>query len=67
MLMQLGPQHVRNGRVRFRQAKNEHRNLIDIDITLHPELEAKHCSDALGTPNFLSDRVWSSFHSGGIW
>jgi integrase len=38
--VRLGPQHMRNGRVKFRQAKNEHRNPIDIDIPLHPELEA---------------------------
>lgn len=37
--VRFGPQHVRNGRVRFRQAKNEHRNPIDIDIPLHRELE----------------------------
>jgi integrase/recombinase XerD len=36
----LGPQHARNARVKFRQAKNEHRSPIDIDIPLHPELEA---------------------------
>jgi hypothetical protein len=34
----LGRQHMRDGRVRFRQAKNEHRNPIDIDIPLHPAL-----------------------------
>jgi integrase/recombinase XerD len=34
----LGRQHTRDGRVRFRQAKNEDRNPIDIDIPLHPEL-----------------------------
>jgi integrase/recombinase XerD len=39
-VVRLGPQHVRNGRIRFRQAKNEHRTAIDIDIPLHPELEA---------------------------
>jgi integrase/recombinase XerD len=37
--VRLGPQHVRNGRLRFRQAKNEHRNPIDIDIPLHRELK----------------------------
>jgi len=36
----LGRQHIRNGRVQFRQAKNEHRNPIDIDIPLHPEFAA---------------------------
>jgi integrase/recombinase XerD len=34
----LGRQHIRDGRVRFRQAKNEHRNPIDIDIPVHPAL-----------------------------
>jgi integrase/recombinase XerD len=38
--VRLGPQHVRHGRVQFRQAKNEHRNPIDIDIPLHPNLAA---------------------------
>jgi integrase/recombinase XerD len=36
--VRLGHQHVRAGRIKFRQAKNEHRNPIDIDIPLHPEL-----------------------------
>ncbi|RXH36637.1 integrase [Bradyrhizobium nanningense] len=34
----LGRQHMRDGRVRFRQAKNEHRNPIDIDIPMHATL-----------------------------
>jgi integrase/recombinase XerD len=34
----LGRQHLRDGRIRFRQAKNEHRNPIDIDIPMHQEL-----------------------------
>lgn len=51
--VRLGPQHVRNGRVRFRQAKNEHRNLIDIDIPLHPELEASIAATRSGHLTFL--------------
>jgi integrase/recombinase XerD len=38
--VRLGPQHVRRGRVRFTQAKNEHRNPVHIDIPLHPDLAA---------------------------
>lgn len=34
----LGRQHIRDGRILFRQAKNEHRNPIDMDIPLHPAL-----------------------------
>jgi len=36
--VRLGPQHVRTGRVRFTQAKNEHRKPIEIDIPPHPDL-----------------------------
>jgi integrase len=36
--VRLGPQHIRNGRLRYRQAKNEHRNPIDCDIPVHPDL-----------------------------
>lgn len=36
--VRLGPQHTRNGRVRFTQAKNEHRKPVLVDIPLSPEL-----------------------------
>jgi integrase/recombinase XerD len=36
--VRLGAQHVRDGRIKYRQAKNEHRNPIDMDIPLLPEL-----------------------------
>src|SRR6516162_2544682 len=36
--VRLGPQHIRNGRLRYRQAKNEHRSPIDCDIPLHSDL-----------------------------
>ena len=38
--VQLGPQNVRNRRVRFIQAKNEHRSPVEVDIPLHPNLGA---------------------------
>jgi integrase/recombinase XerD len=37
-VVRLGPQHIRSGRIQFRQAKNEHRNPVDIDIPPYPEL-----------------------------
>jgi integrase/recombinase XerD len=37
-VVRFGPQHLRNGRLQYRQAKNEHRNPINIDIPAHPEL-----------------------------
>ncbi|SRR5258707_7870054 len=36
----LGRQHIRGGRIRLQEAKNERRNPIDIDIPLHPALAA---------------------------
>lgn len=37
-VVRLGPQHLRRGRIQYRQAKNEHRNPIDLDIPVHPDL-----------------------------
>jgi hypothetical protein len=37
-VVRFGPQHLRNGRLQYRQANNEHRNPIDIDIPVHPDL-----------------------------
>lgn len=37
-VVRLGPQHIRDGRIRFRQAKNEHRAPIEIDIPVHADL-----------------------------
>jgi integrase len=37
-VVRFGPQHHRNGRLVYRQAKNEHRNPIDLDIPVHPKL-----------------------------
>jgi integrase/recombinase XerD len=36
--IRLGPQHVHDGRLRYTQAKNEHRKPVRIDIPIHPEL-----------------------------
>jgi integrase/recombinase XerD len=50
----LGRQHVRDGRIRFRQVKNEHRNPIDIDIPIHSELaESIAAADVSGKMTFL--------------
>lgn len=38
--VRLGPQHMRGGRLHYRQAKNEHRNPVDLDIPIHPDLLA---------------------------
>lgn len=51
--VRLGKPNVKNGRVRFRQAKNEHRNPIDIDIPLHAELRADIEATRSGHLTFL--------------
>lgn len=37
-VVRLGPQHIRSTRLKYRQAKNEHRSPIDLDIPVHPDL-----------------------------
>jgi integrase len=37
-VVRLGPQHIQDGQLRYRQAKNEYRSPVDIDIPVHPEL-----------------------------
>ena len=52
-VVRIGPQHRRNGRLVYRQAKNEHRNPIDLDIPVHPKL-------AESLDAFTSDHlIWS--------
>jgi integrase len=38
-VVRLGPQHRRDGRIQYRQAKNEHRSPVDLDIPLHDDLK----------------------------
>jgi len=63
----LGRQHTRDDRVRFRQAKNEHRNPIDIDIPLHPAL-AKSIAAAKVSANmtFLLTEFGKPFTANGF-
>lgn len=61
-----GPEHVRNGRVRYRQAKNEHRSPIDVDIPLHADLEASIAATATGTKTFLVTEFGKPFTPNGF-
>jgi integrase/recombinase XerD len=38
--VRLGPRHVCHGRIQYVQAKNEHRKPVEMDIPIHPELQA---------------------------
>ncbi|WP_244941432.1 tyrosine-type recombinase/integrase [Bradyrhizobium yuanmingense] len=63
----LGRQHIRDGRVRFRQAKNEHRNPIDIDIPLHPALaESIAAAKVSANMTFLLTEFGKPFTANGF-
>jgi len=61
-----GRQHTRDGRVRFRQAKNEHRSPIDIDIPLHPALAASIAAAQVGNLTFLITEFGKPFTANGF-
>jgi integrase len=52
-VVRLGPQHTRDGRIRYRQAKNEHRSPVDIGIPLHPDLSEAIAAMPSGHLTFL--------------
>jgi integrase/recombinase XerD len=63
----LGREHIRDGRVRFRQAKNEHRNPIDIDIPLHPGLDQSIAAANVDTrETFLLTEFGKPFTANGF-
>jgi integrase/recombinase XerD len=64
--VRLGPQHLRGGRIRFRQAKNEHRNPIDIDVPLHPHLAASISATRSGHLTFLVTEYHRPFSPAGF-
>jgi integrase/recombinase XerD len=62
----LGPQHFQHGRVRFTQAKNEHRSPIYIDIPLHPDLAAAIEAAPSGHMTFLVTEYGRPFTAAGF-
>jgi integrase/recombinase XerD len=62
----LGRQHIRDGRIKFRQAKNEHRNPIDIDIPLHPDLRASIEATRVGNMTLLITEYGKPFTANGF-
>lgn len=63
----LGRQHIRDGRIRFRQAKNEHRNPIDIDVPLHPALaESIAAANVCTNMTFLLTEFGKPFTANGF-
>lgn len=53
-------------RIRFRRAKNEHRNPIDIDIPLHPDLDAGITASKIGNLTFLITECGNPFTANGF-
>jgi integrase/recombinase XerD len=64
--VRLGPQHIRAGRVQFRQAKNEHRNPIDIDLPVRPELKESIEATPSGHMTFLVTAFGKPYTPGGF-
>jgi integrase/recombinase XerD len=51
--VRLGPQHIKGNRIRFTQAKNEHRSPVPVDIPVHPDLAAAIAATPSGQQTFL--------------
>jgi integrase/recombinase XerD len=64
--VRLGPQHVRDGRIRFIQAKNEHRASIHVDIPVHPGLAATIAGTPSGHLTFLITKQGRPFTPAGF-
>lgn len=65
-VIRLGPANLVDGRVRFVQAKNEHRNPVAIDIPLHPDLANVLAGTETGAETFLVTQYGRPFSHGGF-
>lgn len=61
-----GPQHIKDGRFKFRQAKNEDRAPIDIDIPVHPDLAASIAAYDSKHLTFLTTAFGKPFTTNGF-
>lgn len=64
--VRLGPTHIQSGRLRFRQAKNEHRSPVDIDIPADPRLLEAIEATAHGREVFLETQYGEPFTPNGF-
>ena len=66
-VVRLGPQHFKNGRIRYTQAKNENRNPVHIDIPVHDDLaEAIAATSPSGHMTFLATVYAKPFTPAGF-
>jgi integrase/recombinase XerD len=65
--VRLGPLHRKNGRLRYTQAKNEHRSPVEMDIPVHPDLALIIDSTPLvGKDTFLVTDYGKAFTAPGF-
>lgn len=65
--VRLGPQHLKDGRLRFTQAKNENRSPVQIDIPVHPDLAAIiEATPLVGHATFLVTDYGKPFSAAGF-
>lgn len=62
----LGPEHIKDGRIRFTQAKNEDRAPIDMDMPVHPDLVAAIAAGPPGGDTFLITQYGEPFTPNGF-
>jgi integrase len=65
-VVRLGPQHVHEGRLQYRQQKNETRHPVDIDIRVHADLEQVIAATPSGHLNFLVTDYGKPFTAAGF-
>lgn len=64
--VRLGPENIQDGRMQFRQAKNENRNPVDVDIPMHPDLAASIAATETGDKTFLITEFGKAFTANGF-
>lgn len=62
----LGPQHIRNGRIRFRQGKNDKRSPVDMDMPVHPRLQKSIDACEIKHLTFLATEYGKPFTTNGF-
>ncbi|KAB0269276.1 integrase [Microvirga brassicacearum] len=65
-VVRLGKQHIRGGRIRFIQAKNEDREPIQIDIPVHPDLAEVIDKTPSGHLTFMVTEYGKPFTANGF-
>jgi integrase/recombinase XerD len=64
--VRFGPTNINDGRVQYRQAKNEHRKPVDMDIPLHADLKMIIAASPIGRSTFLVTDYGKPFSPNGF-